>query len=219
MERIEGGTLVLVKVPVSLLGHQNKRKDGEGGEYRVRRANGVSEPLDGRDVRQLLMRTQLADPVLELTEARGTWFLLLTTRSAVIERYRITLCWDGFESETKLPNFANSATLPSFGREGKVTYREAHDALIFQGVHEQVTYVNLRIDGGRLHHHLAALVQVPGAAARLFAWHVHAPAGSDRVVAESQTEEWWSRVDVRDPLGIPIVYERGESAAPERTIQ
>ncbi len=53
-----GGTLLLIHVPVSYLGHQNRRKDGEGGEYRTRRANGVSEPLDGRDVRQLLMRTQ-----------------------------------------------------------------------------------------------------------------------------------------------------------------
>ncbi|MBI5947240.1 MAG: ATP-binding protein [Chloroflexi bacterium] len=205
VERTDDGVLILIHVPLSFLGHQNRLKDGEGGEYRTRRANGVSEPLDGREVRQLLLRSQLPDPVLELTETRGSWFLLLTTRAAVIDRYRITLWWDGFESDVQLPDFKTSATLPSFGRsEGKVTFREARDALIFPGVHQQVTYANLRFDGGNSHHNLASLVQVPGVPARLFAWDVD----GSKLVAEPQTEAWWSRIDLRDPLGLPIPHER-----------
>ena len=211
-ERFDSGVLILVDVPVSFLGHQSRREDGKGGEYRTRRANGVSEPLDGRDVRQLLNRTQVPDPVLELHELSGIWHLLLTTRTAVIDRYRITAYWGGSEFNGLLPHFAVSAVLPTFGRNGHVTYRQTTGALIFPGVHEQVTYVKLRFDDENRQHHFAALVQVPGAVAKLFAWHAYVPRGASAPVVELESEAWWRGIDLRDPLGSPLEYERGQSS-------
>ncbi len=223
-ERTDGGVLILIHVPVSLLGHQNRRKDGEGGEYRTRRANGVSEPLDGRDVRQLLMRSQLPDPVLHLVvpevgqrvEAKSgvfpgaSWRLLLATRTAVLTTYRVTLLWEGPGCFDSTPGgFNRTSTTPTFGREGLVAVRQRDDAALFPGVYDHLTDGNLRMPEEERDHFIAGLVQAPGVPTRLFAWHISVTWPYRKIAVQPPEEAWWAYIDIRDPLGQPIPYERG----------
>lgn len=215
VEKHDGGSLILVRVPASFVGHQNRREDGKGGEYRTRRANGVSEPLDGRDVRQLLTRLQLPDPVAEIRFLRTAFQLLLTTRTGLIDRYRVTLLHEGWGSTSVLPGFKTAAALPTFGREGQRTFREAADALIFPGVHEQLTYLNVRFDASPDFVHLAAMVQVPGVPARLFAWRMRQLIGVPEPVCALQSAAWWRGIDVRDPMGNAIENETPQERLPD----
>ena len=71
------------------------RKKSDPGEYRIRRAAGVPEPLDGREVRQLLERAEKPDPIVSAALDGSNVKLYLVNRASVLREARVTIFLQG----------------------------------------------------------------------------------------------------------------------------